>query len=233
MMMNKHLARMWMATAAVICVVAFAGPALAEDPSQAGEKVGVEGTYVRVAENEEGWVVLGYKIANESVGNEYMLIDLGMTVQKGQKGQKITRDQVKLVTPDKTVLDMLTQPQYEDVAGKLAAMEEKANMMGDSINYFPAMANQACRIGYFTDTSQPMRGPAFDFVDLNPQRACVGRVYFHVPGGIKLGNYNLDVKFANSVVKVPIEIMTKEQAKEFEKKWKEAQKEAKHDGHEH
>lgn len=50
-----------------------------------------------------------------------------------------------------------------------------------------------------------------------------------MPGGIQLGNYNFDVKLADSVLKVPIEIMTEEQAKEFEKQWKEAEKKAKHE----
>ena len=74
---------------------------------------------------------------------------------------------------------------------------------------------------------------AYDQVDLSSQRACIGRLYFHVPGGIQYGNYNLDVKFANSVVKVPMKIMTKDEAKEFEKQWKQELKEAKHKGHDH
>ena len=56
---------------------------------------------------------------------------------------------------------------------------------------------------------------------------------FHVPGGIQYGNYNLDVKFADSVVKVPLEIMNKQQAEDFEKKSKESVKESKHKGHDH
>jgi hypothetical protein len=104
----------------------------------------------------------------------------------------------------------------------------RANEMGDSINYFPPGTDRPCRIGFFTDLAHPGRGPAFDQVELDSNGACIGRVYFHVPGGIQLGNYNFDVKFADSVLKVPIEIMTKEQAKEFEKKWKEAQKDVKH-----
>lgn len=220
------------AVAAVSAVVMFGLVHLAtaeeETPAKAGEKVGVEGTFVRVAENPEGWVVVGYRAANGAVGKEWVFFEIGMTVQKGVKGQKITRDDVKLVTPKHEVIDMATQEAYSKAAGSLAAMEREANMMHDSIDYFPPGADQACRIGFFTDQSQPMRGPAFDEVDVSSNRACMGRVYFDVPGGIQLGNYNLDVAFANSIVKVPLEIMTKDQAKEFEKKWKEAEKESKH-----
>ena len=37
----------------------------------------------------------------------------------------------------------------------------------------------------------------------------------------------------DSIVKMPIDIMTEEQAKEFTKAWKKAVKEARHKGHEH
>lgn len=220
-------------TAVMFLFVGFAGLAIAaeETPAQTGEKVGVEGTFVRVAENSEGWVVVGYKMANESVGKEWMLLDLGMTVLQGAKSQKITRDQIKLVTPEGRVLPLPSQEEYSKVRASLAAMTERDDIMRDSIDYFPPGADRPCRIGFFADPTKRLQDMAFDFVELNSQRACVGRLYFQVPGGIQLGSYNLNVAFADSVVKVPIEIMTKEQAKEFEKKWKEEQKEAKHKGH--
>jgi hypothetical protein len=66
-----------------------------------------------------------------------------------------------------------------------------------------------------------------DQVELSDNFSAAGKLYFHVPGGIQLGTHNLDVVFANSTVKVPFEIMTKEQQKEFEKKLKEARKKQK------
>jgi hypothetical protein len=100
----------------------------------------------------------------------------------------------------------------------------------DSVNYFPNTANRACEINFFAAIAGPRLNVAFDEVDLASQTACVGVLYFHVPGGIQYGNYNLDVKFENSIVKVPMEIMNKERAKEFEKQWKEARKKARQKG---
>lgn len=228
----------WLVRSAAVTAILFLGMAVAvvageETPAKAGEKVGVEGQFVRVAETEEGWVVLGYQTANESVGEEWMLLNVGMTVLPGVKGQKITRDQIKLVTPQGQVVSLASQEEFSKARGHLAAVTRKDDMMHESINYFPPGANQACRIGFFSDPTRPMQGVAYDEVELSSQRACIGRLYFHVPGGIQYGNYNLDVQFAGSVAKVPMKIMTKDEAKEFEKKWKEAQKEAKHKGHEH
>lgn len=214
--------------AASVALLMFGSAAVAEETAaQAGEKLGVMATFVRVAENAEGWVVLGYETANGSVGEEWILLDVGMTVQKGVKAQKITRDQIKLVTPDGTVLPLPSQEEFSKARGNVAAMTERDNMIRQSINYFPAGTDAPCAIKFFADPVHPAAGLAYDEVELSSQRACVGRLYFNVPGGLQLGNYNLDVKFADSIVKVPMEVMTKDQAKEFEKKWKEAEKEAK------
>ena len=172
--------------------------------------------------------MIGYETANGSVGKEWILLDVGMTVQKGVKPQKITRDQIKLVTPDDKVVPLPSQEEFLKASGKVAAMTERDNMIRDSINYLPPGTDLPCAIKFFPDPTRPAQGLAYDEVDLDSQRACMGRLYFHVPAGLHLGNYSLDVVFANSVVKVPMEIMTKEQAKEFEKKWKKAQKEARH-----
>jgi hypothetical protein len=216
--------------AVAVTVIGFGAIATAgeESAAQAGEKVGVEGTFVRVAENDEGWVVLGYRAANEAAGKEWMFLDIGITLQKGVKHQKLTRDDIALVTPDHKVIPMLSQEEFEKARSSFAAMERADTMMHDSIDYWPPETTRPCRIGFFADPAQPMRGLAVDEVDLDHGAACLGRVYFQVPGGIQYGNHNLDVKLEGSVIRVPMDIMTKEQAKEFEKKWKEELKEAKH-----
>lgn len=221
---------MWWAAVAAVLVIGLGGAvAYAEETAaQAGEKVGIEGTFVRVAENAEGWLVLGYETANEAVGKEWILLDVGMTLQKGVQPQTITRDQIRLVTPDDKVLPLPSQEEFMKARGEVAAMTQRDSLIHESINYFPPGTDQPCALKFFADSSRPASGLAYDQVELNSQRACIGRLYFQVPGGLQLGNYNFDVKFANSILKVPMQIMTKEEAKEFEKKWKEAVKEAKH-----
>ena len=233
----KKQRRFWMVLVTVVALttVGFGGVVAAEEETapQAGEKTGVEGQFVRVAETSEGFVVLGYRIANESVNQEWMLLDVGMTVQRGVKSQKITRDQIKLVTPDKQVIPLATQEEYEKARGLIAAMEKRDAMTGDSIDYFPPGVINPCRIGFFADPARLHMELAYDQVELSSTNACVGQLYFHVPGGIQYGNYNLDVVFANSIVKVPMKIMTKQEAQDFEKKWKEELKESRHNGHDH
>lgn len=210
----------------VMCALLFAIPAVAQDEEEP-QKVGAKGEFVRYGYNDEGWVVIGYRAANESVGKEWLLLDVGITVMKGVKNQKLTPDELSVIAPDGSVIPLATQQEYAAAAGSLAGLEKKANRMGDSINYFPPGTNKPCRIGFFTSTSQPARGTAWDSVELSWDRACVGRLYFQVPGGIQYGRYFLDVKFDGSSVQAPFLIMTKEELKENKKKYKELEKEAK------
>jgi hypothetical protein len=165
-----------------------------------------------------------------------MMLDVAMTVQEGAKDQKITRDDILLLAPDGTAIPMLTREGYFKNRGPLEMMEKRANesvQTGDSVNYFPPKANIPCHIEFFADPGNQVKTPTYDELELNSDLACVGRLYFHVPGGIQYGNYNLDVQFANSVVRVPMKIMTKEEAKEFEQQWKAESKKYKHKGHDH
>jgi hypothetical protein len=52
----------------------------------------------------------------------------------------------------------------------------------------------------------------------------VGRIYFHVPGGIKVGQHWLLVNFGESEVQVPFRILTKEEEKQFNDSWEDIKK---------
>ena len=66
-----------------------------------------------------------------------------------------------------------------------------------------------------------------DQVELNNQRACLGRLYFKVPGGITYGQHWLNVKFEKRLVRVPFRILTKEEEKLMDKNYKPISKQVK------
>lgn len=201
------------------------------------ETIGAEGVYVRLAENSEAYVIVGFRTANESVGDEWMILNVGMTLQQGVETQTISRDQIKVVTPDDQVLSMATQEEFEKAQGTLITLEKSDVMeqsnVHDNINYFPSTANQPCRIEFFIDPTHFRKGKSYDEFHLSTTEACIGRMFFRIPDGIKHGTYNLDVKFAESIIKVPIQIMTKDEIREAEKEWKQQLKESRHHNHDH
>jgi hypothetical protein len=144
-----------------------------------------------------------------------MLLDIGLTVREGADTEVLKRDAFSLQTPDGTTRPLATQQEYR--TGELRGMQTLANHTRDTISYFPGGVSRRCAISFFSDPDK--KNLTFDQVELNSQSGCLGRIYFHIPGGIKTGQHWLKVKFANGEVQVPFRILTKEEEKEFRKTW--------------
>jgi hypothetical protein len=173
----------------------------------------IEGAYVRAAYNNEGYAILGYRAANASVGEDWLLLEIGTTLRSGRPAYALKRENVTLSVPNGQTLQMASVDEFRDA--NLVALKKRNEVMRDSINYFPPGATQVCRIGFFSE----LGGPAlpWDEVELSPMRACLGQLFFKVPGGIAYGQHWLNVKLADSVVRVPFRILTKDEDKMLNK----------------
>ena len=176
----------------------------------------MEGRYVRAAYNNEGYAILGYKLANLSVGEDWMLLEVGLTVRDNVPDYKLTREDISLETPDGKTLPAPTMEEYRKA--NVRSLEERSKVIRDSINYFPPSATRACALTFFPDLTS--RALPVDEIELSNQRACLGRLYFKVPGGITYGQYWLNVKFEKSLVRVPFRVLTKDEEKLMDKHYK-------------
>ncbi len=232
----QHRRLMALRAAAVVlssaALLAAATPALAQQEALPNvvkpqptvpEVFTLMGQYVRIAYNNEGFVTLGYKVAQIAIGEEWMLLEAGFTMREPAKNYKLKRGDISIKTPDGTVIPLATQKEYAQ-AGYLAALNNRAKVARDSINYFPVAAHRGCPVQFFANLGGGGRGLAWDEVELSSDRGCVGRLYFKVPGGIKVGQHWLIVKFSESEVQVPFRILTKEEEKELEKSWEDLKK---------
>jgi hypothetical protein len=183
----------------------------------------MEGKFVRAAYNNEGYVILGYQLANRSLGEEWMLLEVGMTVRDGVPYYKLTRDALSMETPDGKTLPLPSTSEYRKADTR--ALQNREKVQRDSINYFPPGASRACRIGFFADVGSPAM--AWDEVELGSERACLGRLYFNVPGGITYGQHWLNVKFEKSLIRVPFRILTEDEEKLLSKNYGDISKQVK------
>ncbi len=211
---------------ALLALTLASGRALAQEKIQkpvpgVPEFFTLEGQFVRIAYNNEGYVSLGYRLANQSVGEEWMLLEIGATVRKPTENHLLKRGDITLQTPDMKTIPLASNKEYQGAG--LMGLDRRAKTVRDSINYFPPEARQACPIVFFTQLDK--RAMPREQVDLSWQRACLGRIFFNIPGGIQHGQHWLTVQFAKSVVRVPFRILTKEEEKEFSGKWKDIKKE--------
>jgi hypothetical protein len=210
------------------------GPALAQDkpkveyPQPTVPQVfTLMGQFVRVAYNNQGFVTLGYQMAQRAVGEEWLMLEVGLTMRSPSKDYELKREHLTLKTPDGTMIPLASQSDFAK-AGYLTALQNRAKVIRDSINYFPNDVTRPCSLSFFANVDRGARVLAFDQVELSSSRACVGRLYFHVPGGIKTGQHWLIVNFGESEVQVPFRILTKEEEKEFKDTWQDIKKE--HEG---
>lgn len=214
-------------TAAVAALGLTCGLAVAQQPVKAPEPTVPEvftlmGQYVRVAYNNQGFASLGYRAAQLSVGEEWMLLEVGLTMRDKQKAFTLKREHLSIQTPDGKRIALASQPEYQKA--DLRALNMRTRAIRDSINYFPMGVTRPCSIQFFAELGGPGPRVAFDQVELSDDRGCLGRLYFQVPGGIQVGQHWLHVAFPDGEVQVPFRILTKDEAKEFEKSWQDIKK---------
>jgi hypothetical protein len=176
----------------------------------------MEGKFVRAAYNNEGYVIIGYQLVNRSVGEDWLLLEFGVTVLDNTPAYDLKRDALSLETPDGKTIPMPTVSEHREA--NTQALQNREKVQRDSINYFPPSATRACALTFFPDLTS--RALPVDEIELSRERACLGRLYFKVPGGIAYGQHWLNVKFEKSQVRVPFRILTKEEEKLMDKNYK-------------
>lgn len=176
----------------------------------------LEGKFVRVAYNNEGYVILGYQIANRTIGSDWIMLDVGITLMEKVKDYTIKREAFSLDTPDGTLpLPSIEEYRKGENQSKVQALQLRLKAQRDSINYYPPWTHRANRLGMFSDLGS--RALPWDQAEVTDDSACTGQLYFHIPNGTKYGQYWLNVKFAQSVVRVPFRLLTEDEEKQLGK----------------
>jgi len=198
-------------------------PKIAIPQSGVPEIMTMEGKFVRAAYNNEGYVILGYQVVNRSIGEEWVLLEIGATARDGVEAFKLTRGDFSLDVPDGKTIPLPSDSEVR--AANTIALQNRTKVQRDSINYFPPSATRACRIGFFAELTSPVM--AYDEVEISNTRACLGRLFFRVPGGITYGQYWLNVKFPKSLIRVPFRVLTEEEEKMLSKNYKDISRQVK------
>jgi len=181
----------------------------------------LEGKFVRVAYNNEGYAILGYQIANRTIGTDWIMLDVGLTLMNDVPDYKLKREAISLDTPDGTV-PLPSIDEYRANESKVQPLQNRLKVQRDSINYFPPWTNGVNRLGFFSDLGS--RAMPWNEAEVTNSRACMGQLYFHVPGGTKFGQYWLNIKFAQSLLRVPFRLLTEEEEKTLGKNFDDIKK---------
>ena len=230
MNISKRWSATLLAAATAVYIAAASGDAMGQQAPQkfplpepgVPQITTLEGNFVRVGYNNEAYVILGYQMAQRSIGEAWLMLETGVTLMDKVKDQTLKRDAISLDIPNGTKVPLPTMTDYRKGEADVQALQNRAKVQRDSINYFPVTASRPCRMGFFADLDQ--RAVSWDEVELTSDRACLGRLYFQIPGGITTGQYFLNVKFAQTLVRVPFRIFTPEEEKLVSKNYKSIKK---------
>jgi hypothetical protein len=198
--MKSTMLKSIMTFAALLLVVATINGCSSATPT---DTPGVErlGQYVLKQFGPELWTVLGYRFADSKLGEEWMILEIGLSSPGGQVA-KVTREDVFLRTPSGATVHLPTQEEFNDAYGKLRPTIAAANVNRDPLDYFP-QSRIECEIQFFVT---PGQGVSFDEVTVNDKRACFGRLYFKIPGGVQAGRWVFGIDQPESEIRIPFDL---------------------------
>ena len=180
----------------------------------------LEGRYVRAAYNDEGYADPRLPGRQPSVGEPWMLLEVGLAAARRRARLRpdprgdLARDPRR---QDDPAAVRRSVPRGEPRGAPERGRRHSATRWTTSRRTRTRRARSSSSP---TSTSAPGPGTRSSSATT---RACLGRLFFEVPGGITYGQYWLNVKFAKSLVRVPFRILTKEENKPLEKHFDEHQ----------
>jgi hypothetical protein len=162
---------------------------------------GVErlGEFILRHNGDQTTSILGFRHAAANVGSEWMLLELAFSSPPGKRAE-IRRQDVFLRTPRGDRVPLATQQEFAEDYGTLQAFMTKADVVRDPMDYFPP-SRQDCLVGFYS--APPGASVTFDRVSLNDRRACQGRFFFKVPGGVQNGRWTLAIDLEESKIRIP------------------------------
>lgn len=159
------------------------------------------GKYILKQEGPEVEVVLGYKYASGTLGKDWLILEIAVT-SPAKTSAKIGRESMWVRSPDGTKIPLASQKLFGEAYGRMRNTVSAADIARDPMDYFPP-SRRPCLVQFFVP---PGSAVAYDAVSVNDRRACEGRLYFKVPGGIDPGRWTFGIDLEESTVRIPFEL---------------------------
>ncbi len=146
-------------------------------------------------------VLVDYKFATRSVGDEWMILNVAATGLQSQSIE-IRRGNVLVRTPDGRKIPLPSYPDFIDAYPEIQSAARRAALAADPLDFTHA-GRRPCNLGF-----QPLPGTvaALESVYVNMREICHGLLFFPIQGGIQPGRWELIIEFEESEARVPFVI---------------------------
>ena len=136
----------------------------------------LQGQYVRIAYNNEGFASLGYRMAQDEVGKEWMLLEVGITLRKPTPDYRLKREDLSITTPDGKTIPLATQKEYSEGMGVRSRSPQQAGQGRQQIRSTTSRWKRTRPVPFSSlpTSVDPGAQRAYDETELTWRRACFG-----------------------------------------------------------
>ena len=161
--------------------------------------VSAVGDHFRSAAGAELEVVLSSRYASGHLGEEVLILGVSLSGADGGKTVKVDRAGITAQTPDRRRLPLMSQDDFRAVFGTLNAAARQAELSSPTaLDSRPA--RRPCNDWFF---KAPTDGLTRDVLFISSMDVCDGLLFFHVPGGVQPGRWQLEIALTESDVEIP------------------------------
>jgi len=161
--------------------------------------VSAVGDHVRRTAGTELEVVLSSRYASGHLGEEFLILGVSLSGADGGKTVKVDRAGITAQTPDRRKLPLMSQEDFRAVFGKLNAAARGAELSSPTALDSRPM-KRPCNEWFFR---APSDGLTRDVLFITSVEVCDGLLFFHVPGGVQPGRWELEIALEESAVEIP------------------------------
>ena len=146
-------------------------------------------------------VLVDYKFANASVGDDWIILNVAVTRSQAQ-AIEVRSDSVSVRTPDGRKIPLPAYPDFIDAYPEIQSAARRAALASDPLD-FTVAGRKTCDLGF-----QPLPGTvtALESVYVTQRKICQGLLFFPVQGGIQPGKWEFIIEFEEFDARVPFEI---------------------------
>jgi len=156
------------------------------------------GRYLLRHTGPEVSVVFSYKFATKNLGESWLILDMAVSGEQ-RTTTEIHRDGVFVMTPKGDKIPLPTQREFGQAYSELQSMIRRASVASEPLDYFGA-DRARCLVEFF---AIPGTRTTNDVTFVNNRRACSGRLYFPVPGGVEAGGWIFGIDLEESRIRIP------------------------------
>jgi hypothetical protein len=148
-------------------------------------------------------VALSYRFAAGNLGFDWLLLDAAITGNH-QESTELKREKIALKTPSGDIIPLPPQEELATDYRTVRSADKRADIASEPLKYWGG--RRLCSLNFLRE---PGTGLAMPSVWVNQDRACEGRLYFPIPGGVQAGHYELRIDLKESKVRIPFQIGTR------------------------